>query len=119
MVYSEEELVGLPVDDIDDTKVPDNQRDIRPSFHTSKSGATTLAEDDEESENENDVDHAETWTLRKSAAAALDALAETWENELLPHLLGPLKALLSSGEDSNWLRVESGILALGCVSLLF
>ena len=54
MVYSEEELVGLPVDDIDDTKVPDNQRDIRPSFHTSKSGATTLAEDDEESENEND-----------------------------------------------------------------
>ena len=117
MVYSEEELVGLPVDDMDDMNVPDNQRDIRPTFHTNKSGAATLADDEgDEDEEQGEHSHAETWTLRKSAAAALDALGEVWGNDLLPHLLAPLKALLGSGDDTNWLRVESGILALGCVS---
>ena len=116
MVYSEEELSSLPVDDLDDADVPDNVRDIRPTFHTNKAGASTLADGDEEEEEGEEAEHAETWTLRKSAASALDALAETWKNELLPFFLDPLKALLGSGDDANWLRVESGILALGCIS---
>lgn len=99
MTYSEEELVGLPVDDIDDTQVPDNQRDIRPTFHTAKAGASTLADGDDEGEQGegDDVAYAETWTLRKSAAAALDSLGEAWKNELLPYFLDPLKQLLGSG----------------------
>ena len=118
MMYSDEELAGLPVDDLDDSNVPDNQRDIRPTFHTAKSGASNLEgdNDNEDEDEDTDTNYAETWTLRKSAASALDALAATWSNELLPFFLDPLKQLLGSGDDANWLRVESGILALGCIS---
>ena len=47
MIYSDEELAGLPVDDLDDSNVPDNQRDIRPTFHTAKSGASNLEGDND------------------------------------------------------------------------
>ena len=111
MVYSEKELSSLPVDDLDDADVPDDvRRDVCPT-------ASTLADGDDDDEKKGkEMDDAENWTVRERAMLALDALAETWENELLPYLLDPLNDLLGSGDDANWLRVESEILALGCIS---
>ena len=65
-----------------------------------------------------------TWTLRKAAATALDAISVSFGgHEVLPHFLGPLKQLCrcppaDPAQDTTdaWLRVESGILALGGIA---
>ena len=53
------------------------------------------------------------WNLRKCAAAALDVLAVRFGQELLVHLLEPLKNKLWS---EDWLQRESGILSLGAMA---
>jgi transportin-1 len=49
----------------------------------------------------------------KCSAAALDVIAGTYNQDILPHMLPLLKIVLSSEE---WDRKESGILALGAIS---
>lgn len=53
------------------------------------------------------------WTLRKCAAAALDILANTFQENLLPIFLPHIRQML---EHSNWLIRETAILAVGAVA---
>ena len=126
MVYDEEELATLEAEDVDNSQEKDNARDIAPSFHKMMGrGASGGLGDEDEDDDDDDGEFAVTWTLRKAAAAALDAIAVSYGGqEVLPHFLVPLKQLLSvpvpeqQAQDTTdaWLRVESGILALGCIA---
>ncbi|KAJ3369482.1 hypothetical protein GGF31_005192 [Allomyces arbusculus] len=132
MVYSEEELADLGAFDQDDTHVPDAVQDVKPRHVKSKQheagskaspggaedgGAKSdddANEDDDDDDGEDDPDSlANAWTLRKCAAAALDALATIYEERILPPLLPQLQTRLASPE---WLQREAGILALGAVA---
>ena len=117
---------------MDNSKEKDNARDIAPSFHkmmgrgaTGGGGGGDNGDDGYGSDGDDDDEFAVTWTLRKAAATALDAISVSFGgHEVLRHFLGPLKQLLSvpvpadPAQDTTdaWLRVESGILALGCIA---
>jgi transportin-1 len=144
MVYDADELATLEgVEDVDNAQEKDNARDIAPSFHkmmgrgstdTGIASSSSGYDDDgdgngggggDDDDDDDDDEFAVTWTLRKAAATALDAISVSFGgHDVLPHFLGPLKQLLSvpvpddPAQDTNdaWLRVESGILALGCIA---
>uniref|UniRef100_A0A8C2FKH3 Transportin-1 n=1 Tax=Cyprinus carpio TaxID=7962 RepID=A0A8C2FKH3_CYPCA len=115
MKYSEIDIILLKVNEA----VPDNEQDIKPRFH--KSRTVTLrhegneAEEGEESDedDDDDDDSLSDWNLRKCSAAALDVLANVFRDELLPHLLPVLKELLFH---PDWVVKESGILVLGAIA---
>ena len=89
-----------------DEHVPDREQDIAP-IHRRGGGA-------EEEEDEDDDDDGDTaWNRRKGSAAALDLMATTFRNELLPILLPLMQQLLQM---DDWLRRESGILAIGAIA---
>jgi transportin-1 len=69
-------------------------------------------EDEDDYEEEDDETYTE-WNLRKCSAAALDVMAVAFEAEMLEVLLPYLKEKLFS---SDWMDVESGILALGAIA---
>uniref|UniRef100_A0A8C1HQU7 Transportin-1 n=1 Tax=Cyprinus carpio carpio TaxID=630221 RepID=A0A8C1HQU7_CYPCA len=113
-------LLGQKLGDVEeDEAVPDNEQDIKPRFH--KSRTVTLrhegneAEEGEESDedDDDDDDSLSDWNLRKCSAAALDVLANVFRDELLPHLLPVLKELLFH---PDWVVKESGILVLGAIA---
>lgn len=147
MCYSAEELMNLGEgEDENDQYQPDKPQNIKPYLHhsQSKQGGNTNAhypspaqvssqnlsnqtedEDDLNEEEDDDDDGDEdtsVWTLRKCAAAALDALANVYRSELLPFLLPKVQAALNSKgateaeEAQAWIVRESGVLALGAIA---
>ncbi|TRZ01377.1 hypothetical protein DNTS_034929 [Danionella cerebrum] len=119
MKYSEIDIILLKGDVEEDEAVPDNEQDIKPRFH--KSRTVTLRHEGDEGEegedsdddDDDDDDSLSDWNLRKCSAAALDVLANVFRDELLPHLLPVLKELLFH---PDWVVKESGILVLGAIA---
>ncbi|ROI16630.1 Transportin-1 [Anabarilius grahami] len=103
----------------EDEAIPDNEQDIRPRFHRSRTVAQQHEGGDsieDEEDDDDDLDDDETisdWNLRKCSAAALDVLANVFRDDLLLHILPLLKELLFHPE---WLIKESGILVLGAIA---
>ncbi|KAK7895875.1 hypothetical protein WMY93_021200 [Mugilogobius chulae] len=116
MRYSDIDIILLKGDIEEDETIPDNEQDIRPRFHRSRTVAqrheAESTEEDEDDEDELD-DTISDWNLRKCSAAALDVLANVFRDELLVHLLPLLKELLFH---SDWIVKESGILVLGAIA---
>jgi hypothetical protein len=114
MVYGDEELIDLDVDDVANAQVKDKSEDVRPMAHKS-----SLKGDEVDTEGEEgDEGEATGLTLRKAAAGALDLLAFVIGKEMLPFYLPCLKQMTFDliGNDAEWLRVECGILSLGAVA---
>ncbi|KAJ1560150.1 hypothetical protein HK405_008051 [Cladochytrium tenue] len=120
--------------DKDDAHISDRAEDLAPVFHASKSHANEQvaeqkrmqkqaqktqsgnADDDDDDldlDDEDEDDDASEWTLRKCAAAALDVLANIYQETMLGYLLPILKESLSN---PDWRVKEAGILALGAIS---
>eukprot|EP00054_Salpingoeca_dolichothecata_P020737 m.131371 g.131371 ORF g.131371 m.131371 type:complete len:874 (+) comp23728_c0_seq2:250-2871(+) len=100
MRYSEIDLILLKGDMEDNADQPDDERDIRPwrkSDDDDDDGAEALSD----------------WNLRKCSAAALDVLANVYQDSILEILLPLVQEIVVSDE---WERRESGILALGAVA---
>jgi transportin-1 len=99
--------------------VPDREEDIRPRFHKSRTHTIKHAEENGEGEEDDDDDVLDDdnslsdWNLRKCSAAALDVLANVFNEELLPVLVPILKETLFH---QDWDIKESGILALGAIA---
>ncbi|XP_061118586.1 transportin-1 isoform X2 [Conger conger] len=118
MKYSEIDIILLKGDVEEDEAIPDNEQDIRPRFHRSRTVAQQHEADgiEEEDDDDDDLDDDDTisdWNLRKCSAAALDVLANVFRDDLLLHILPLLKELLFHPE---WVIKESGILVLGAIA---
>lgn len=130
MKYSEIDIILLKGDVEEDEAVPDKEEDIRPRFHKSKThtiktsnsncnsgtenGTTDQTEDDDDEYDDGDDDSSlSDWNLRKCSAAALDVLANVFNEDLLPILIPILKETLFH---QDWEIKESGILALGAIA---
>uniref|UniRef100_A0A3P8RH61 Transportin-1 n=1 Tax=Astatotilapia calliptera TaxID=8154 RepID=A0A3P8RH61_ASTCA len=118
MKYSEIDIILLKGDIEEDEAIPDNEQDIRPRFHRSRTVAQQHEgdgiEDEEDEDDElDDDDTISDWNLRKCSAAALDVLANVFREDLLMHILPLLKELLFHPE---WVVKESGILVLGAIA---
>jgi transportin-1 len=137
MVYSEEERIDILAQnelEQDFTGTQQSQFHQKPIFHRSRAkhnstatGRTNESKDNEDSDEEDDgydqddeddddefEDRGAEWTLRKCAAASLDALANLYGPEpILPCLLPSLENGLSSTDP--WIQ-EASILALGAVA---
>ncbi|KAF3849359.1 hypothetical protein F7725_015856 [Dissostichus mawsoni] len=124
MKYSEIDIILLKGDTEEDEAIPDNEQDIRPRFHRSRTVAQQHEEDgiedddDEDDELDDDDDTISDWNLRefrasKCSAAALDVLANVFREDLLQPILPLLKELLFHPE---WVVKESGILVLGAIA---
>uniref|UniRef100_A0A1A8SI45 Transportin-1 n=1 Tax=Nothobranchius rachovii TaxID=451742 RepID=A0A1A8SI45_9TELE len=118
MKYSEIDIILLKGDIEEDEAIPDNEQDIRPRFHRSRTVAQQhegdgIDEDDDEDDELDDDDTISDWNLRKCSAAALDVLANVFRDDLLLHILPLLKELLFHPE---WVVKESGILVLGAIA---
>lgn len=96
--YGREELASLKdAYQADNAMQPDRPEDIKPRHHKSRhagaggggggGGAKLPGEegDDDDDDGDDDEEVSE-WNLRKSAAAALDALAGVFKEKLLPIL---------------------------------
>ena len=141
MVYSDDDPVVIDTED-DDASKPDQESDIKPRHHGGKtagslareSGANgqagngasvsigkieaKAADEEDEDEDEDDEDDEEEdpyadWTVRKCCAAAMDMMATTFKDDILPILLPHLQSKLESNE---WKEREAGILALGAIA---
>lgn len=129
MVYhaeQQEELLLQNQFDIEESR----QQAMRPVFHRSKALRTKtsskhvnhsddLADDDDgdgcvPDDDEEDIEDANEWTLRKCAAASLDSLASVYgADPILPHLIPALERGLQSADP--WIQ-EASVLALGAVA---
>ncbi|KAG7241225.1 hypothetical protein INR49_025968 [Caranx melampygus] len=118
MKYSEIDIILLKGDIEEDEAIPDNEQDIRPRFHRSRTVAQQhegdgIEEEEDEDDELDDDDTISDWNLRKCSAAALDVLANVFRDDLLLHILPLLKELLFHPE---WVVKESGILVLGAIA---
>ncbi|XP_022647972.1 transportin-1-like [Varroa jacobsoni] len=134
MRYSTLDVILLKGDVDDDSTVPDREEDIRPRFYRAKVHGGSLsgqggpsetsgqtheqnANQEQDNDDDNDLDTDDDvyqdWNLRKCSAAALDTLANVFQNELLSILLPILKETLFHPE---WVVKESGILTLGAIA---
>ncbi|CAF97100.1 unnamed protein product [Tetraodon nigroviridis] len=118
MKYSEIDIILLKGDIEEDEAIPDNEQDIRPRFHRSRTVAQQhegdgIEDEDEDDDELDDDDTISDWNLRKCSAAALDVLANVFRDELLLHILPLLKELLFH---PDWVVKESGILVLGAIA---
>ncbi|CAB1445740.1 unnamed protein product [Pleuronectes platessa] len=121
MKYSEIDIILLKgdIEEEEDEAIPDNEQDIRPRFHRSRTvaqqheGDGIEDEEDDDDDLDDDDDTISDWNLRKCSAAALDVLANVFRDDLLLHLLPLLKELLFHPE---WVVKESGILVLGAIA---
>lgn len=121
MKYSDIDIILLKADVEEDEMIPDKEEDIRPRFHRSKThtikqhppdnGSGDHGEDDDDCLD--DESAQSDWNLRKCSAAALDALANIFRDDLLPILVPILKETLFH---QDWDAKESGILALGAIA---
>jgi transportin-1 len=125
MKYSEIDIIILKGDVEEDEFIPDREEDIKPRFH--KSRTHTVKADGQSGSGEHDIGDSEDededglvddsnlsdWNLRKCSAAALDILANVFNQDILPILLPILKETLFH---EQWVIKESGILALGAIA---
>ena len=102
----------------------DRDQDLAPVFHKSRAKGQGEerngirgddSDDDTDDDDDDDMDDDDNeWTLRKCAAASLDALAGLFgASNVLPSLLPALQEGL--GHDDQWIR-EASILALGAIA---
>jgi transportin-1 len=127
MVYPPEKIEELMEDnalDEQNGEAGDRDQDVAPVFHKSRTkgqsddhggthGDDSDGDDDEDDDDDMDDDDNE-WTLRKCAAASLDALAGLFgASNTLPSLLPALQEGL--GHHDQWVR-EASILALGAIA---
>lgn len=95
-------------DETEDAMVPDRAEDMKPRFHRGK-----VAGGEDDSDDEGDDDQHQEWSVRKCAAASLDAFASIFRETILPHLLPILKDMIAHPQ---WEVKESAVLALGAVA---
>lgn len=74
-----------------------------------------IADDEDDFEDGDDDSSVSDWNLRKCSAAALDVLANVFQDDILPIIIPILKETLFHSE---WEIKESGILALGKLSIM-
>lgn len=135
MRHSPEDIEQMGTELEDDYMIPDKDDDIKPRHHKSKplynqpltfAGSTEAAntdsqdisdldEDDLENDDDGDDDDepAASWNIRKCTAAALDCLAHTYADEILPFVFQELQKTLSH---DDWVVKEAAILAIGAVA---
>ena len=111
----------------DDEELEDKDEDIKPRHHRTRTheakkenaasenqGPSAAAADDEDDEDEEDEDSYREWNLRKCSAATIDSLSYCEQKaEYLQVFLPTVNQKLCS---TDWLELESGILALGAIS---
>lgn len=136
MVYSDMELL-VKDNDQEDEAVPDRETDIKPRTYggkthgghetndppsstttgKSREAAEKALEDeddyDDDYDDDDDEDAESEWNVRKCSAAALDVMAVSFGNTLLDVLLPHLKDRL---QETEWVKREAGILALGAIA---
>uniref|UniRef100_A0A146M7U2 Transportin-1 n=3 Tax=Lygus hesperus TaxID=30085 RepID=A0A146M7U2_LYGHE len=113
MKLSDIEIVVLK-GDREDAMIPDSDQDIRPRFYRqSDRGGNCGDGENSDDDDYDDESLLDSWNLRKSSAAALDAIATVFKNDLLPIILPVLNETLFH---SDWVVKESGILALGAIA---
>lgn len=111
MVYSQADYNGMEtnmIDDIDESSVPDNSKDIKPRCHKEKED-----EDDDADDKQSGGAWGDEWTARKAAASSLDRLSNAFRVEIPPIVLPLIQQKL---EDPSWEVQESGVLALGAIA---
>jgi len=121
MKYSDIDIILLKGDIEEDEMIPDKEEDIKPRFHRSKThtqkhnskeNEEVISDDEDDDDDDNDNSISD-WNLRKCSAAALDAFAGVFRDELLPVVLPILKETLFH---QNWEIKEAAILALGAIA---
>lgn len=112
MVYPAEKIEELmEANALDEADAADKAQDVAPIFHKSRVKGTA---DESDSDEEDEFDDDNEWTLRKCSAASLDALAGLFgATYTLPPLLPALQEGLSHND--QWVR-EASILALGAIA---
>lgn len=132
MKYDESDAIFI--DHGDDDEFEDKDEDIKPRHHRtrthegkkeepskeseqqrSKTAAAAAEDDDDEDFEEDDDDESyREWNLRKCSAATIDSLSYgEARTEFLQVFLPVVNQKICA---SDWLELESGILALGAVS---
>jgi transportin-1 len=107
MKYSDQDYMNM--DNINDEQnEKDHEHDLKPRFHTCRGGAG--GDDDDEA---GQAAWGSEWTVRKAAAASLDALATKHQRDLLNIAL-PIIGEKMAGED--WEEQEVGVLAIGAIA---
>jgi transportin-1 len=104
------------VDFGDNAAVPDAPQDIKPHVPDSDTGKKQGGgEDDDDDDDDGNVmeEGSEGWTLRKSSATAVDALAYIFGDEMLQVLLPRVSEMVKT---ENWIYREAAVLALGTVA---
>lgn len=125
LLYSEEQLADLPVDDVDDSATPDRLEDVRPRAPGKGRGGRGGGDDgDSDDDGGGGVAAAgmpggdDAWTVRRSACDALEWLSVAYQEKLLDALLPKLNERLATEGDTYeaWSARETGVIALGCVT---
>lgn len=110
MVYSEDEVEGLM--ERDDATKPLSDRDVAPFFAKARKKGSVGDEGDGGAA-EGDSDPSLQWTPRKASAAALDAMCQVFQDQILGVLM-PL--LVKRLQHENWRWREAAVLALGAAA---
>lgn len=137
MRHSAEDIEQMRAEIEDDYFVPDKDDDIRPRFHKSKlhgnenASRLTLAGGNTDNEGNQDISDLEdlyeedddedddsmgmcaSWNIRKCTAAALDCLAHSYADEILPYVFQELQNTLNH---EDWVVKEAAVLAIGAVA---
>ncbi|RAL39765.1 hypothetical protein DM860_003298 [Cuscuta australis] len=106
MVYADDNESLVEADE--DGSLPDEDKDIKPRFHSSRFHGSEDADDDDDTVN--------VWNLRKCSAAALDVLSNVFGDGILSSLMPIVQTKLSTTDDASWKEREAAILALGAVA---
>lgn len=111
MVYSQEDYLNMDEAILteDNATVPDRPEDMAPRFHKEKENEDESFSDDGEEDNST---WGTEWTVRKSAASALDHIATAYRDSILTIMLPLVESRLTS---ESWEVQESALLALGAI----
>lgn len=138
MQHSPEDIETMRADIEDNYMVPDKDDDIKPRFYRAKGHSNTGGETKQELDNSDaqdisDLDEADlgddddddedgdgddvmgtiSWNIRKCTAAALDCMAHSYSDEILPFVFQELEKNLNDG---NWVVKEAAVLAIGAIA---
>ena len=106
--YDEDEVEGLL--ELDDARRPLEERHIAPWFVQGRRRGAAVGGD---GEGGGETVAGTGWSLRKGAAAALDAVSGAFGNPLLEALMPQLRARLADG---RWETREAAMLAVGAAA---
>lgn len=137
MRHSAEDIEAMRADIEDNYMVPDKDDDIKPRFYKSKFGHANVPkpqtsdltnggddisdledadfdyEDDDDDGLDDDGGMGASWNIRKCTAAALDCLAHSYSDEILPFVFQELQKTLNH---NDWVVKEAAVLAIGAVA---